>query len=443
MEFKLSEEFIIADSDPRIRSRGLRMIFIAESGAGKSYAIAKICEQALDQDLQVVIFDPHGEYWTLSEVWPEKILIIGGEQADIPLSDKASKAYSKLFEQGYSLIFDLKEILDELEYPNIVESLIRAIWRIARRKPRSALLVLEEAHLIAPQEKTRENMRRLALIKSLVGGARKFGLSLIMGTQRPAEIHKYPLSQCWIRLFGRLTERLDREAVKDYFKPMSPDVLKDPNIPAGRFWVFGWWDDIREIQVSADRKSRHGGETVLLEPIERPPKVSKDIENIRSEVMRILEQEREREDELNKLRREKEQLLNRIEELERQLATVEIFKKIPIKVEVDVEKREKPIPTEPINRPRSDQPKKQHIPSQDIEIPPAVLNSRALGVITVYRLIASHGGWIKPADLCQMTGFNKKTMRRILTYLYNHRLINARFIAGRKFKLVRVRRVNA
>jgi len=168
LEFKLCDELVISDQDPRLRTRGLRMIFIAESGAGKSYAIAKICEQALDQELQVVIFDPHGEYWTLGEVWPEKILIIGGDQGDIPLSAKASKAYSKLFEQGYSLIFDLKEILDELEYPNIVESLIRAIWRTARRKPRSALLVIEEAHLIAPQEKTRENMRRLALIKSLV-----------------------------------------------------------------------------------------------------------------------------------------------------------------------------------------------------------------------------------------------------------------------------------
>ena len=61
MEFKLCDELVISDRDPRLRTRGLRMIFIAESGAGKSYAIAKICEQALDQELQVVIFDPHGE----------------------------------------------------------------------------------------------------------------------------------------------------------------------------------------------------------------------------------------------------------------------------------------------------------------------------------------------------------------------------------------------
>ena len=455
MEFKLCDELVISDQDPRLRTRGLRMIFIAESGAGKSYAIAKICEQALDQELQVVIFDPHGEYWTLGEVWPEKILIIGGDQGDIPLSAKASKAYSKLFEQGYSLIFDLKEILDELEYPNIVESLIRAIWRTARRKPRSALLVIEEAHLIAPQEKTRENMRRLALIKSLVGGARKFGLSLVMGTQRPAEIHKYPLSQCWIRLFGRLTERLDREAVKDYFKPMSPDVLKDPNIPAGRFWVFGWFDEIREIQVSPERKSRHGGETVLLQPIERPPKVSKDIEKIRGEVLKILESEKEREDELNRLRREKEKLLEKIEELERQLATVEIFKKIPIKVEVDVEKRErvKEKPKKEMILPSPITAKSptlkeiryrlKHPMKGDIEIPPAVLNSKALGVVTVYRILAEHGGWMRPADLCIATGFNKRTMRRILKYLHDHRLIYARFISGHRFKLVRVRPSNA
>ena len=338
MKFRISDNLCIDTEAEVVRKQGLRIAIIGESGSGKSWTMAVFGEQAIQQGLQVVFFDVHGEYFSFREVF-ENVLVIGGENADLPLNPDIIPVYMEAYRQGFSLDFNLREYLaDEYEYGMLVEKILRALWKVQVNNPRPALWILEEAHLIAPQEKSRDVMRRVGLIKAIATGGRKFGILLLMGTQRPAELHKTPLSQCYIRFFGKLTERLDRKAVEDYLKPLKSDLLK--SLKTGQFYVYGWYDQPVLVKVTSKRVTRHGAETPLIKPIKRVGRVKKNVEQLRKMVEEILAKKRMEEEEREKLRAE-------IRELEKALENErgekeELLKELDkLKMEIDILSRVK------------------------------------------------------------------------------------------------------
>jgi len=266
-QFKLSDGFVIDAADDRVQKQGLRIALIGESGSGKSWTMALIAEQAIEQGLQVVFIDPHGEYWTFAEKFPG-VIVIGGDNADLPLVEDAIDVYAEAYRQGKILDFNLKEVFtDEEIYGRIVEKILRALWKAQVNEVRPAIWIMEEAHMECPQEKSADVMRRVGLVKGIATGGRKFGVLLVLGTQRPAELHKTPLSQCWLRVFGKLTEKLDRDAVKDYMKPLNSDALK--SLVTSEFYVYGWSPEPFKTTITSERLTRHGAETPLIAPIER------------------------------------------------------------------------------------------------------------------------------------------------------------------------------
>jgi ABC-type oligopeptide transport system ATPase subunit len=347
MKLKLSDDFIIDTDDERVQKQGLRIAIIGESGSGKSWTIAVLAEQAKMQGVQVVFIDPHGEYHTFAKVF-EDLIVVGGENADLPLYEDAIDVYSEAYRMGKSLDFNLREVFtDEYEYGRIVEKILRSLWKVQVNDPRPAIWCLEEAHLECPQEKSHDAMRRVGLVKAIATGGRKFGVSLVLGTQRPAELNKTPLSQCWIRLFGKLTDKLDREAVADYMKPVDPRELM--KLATGQFYVFGWFSNPLMVRIRSDRITEHGAETILIKPIERKAvKEKASIEQLRKmleERMKKIEQEKTQlgilQQELNKAKREKEELAKEIERLKAALevaGTLKLDIKTPPTPEKVVEK---------------------------------------------------------------------------------------------------------
>ena len=286
MKFSLSDRLILDTEDPRVRAQGLRLIFLGESGSGKSHGLALLAEQAKQQGLQLVILDPHGEYWPFAEKF-EDLLVVGGDNADLPLDHEATEVYAEAFRSGKSLDFDLKEyIADEGEYNRYAEAIIRALWKVQVNEPRPAVWLFEEAHIICPQEKTADVLRRVGLVKGIATGGRKFGVIMLLGSQRPAELHKTPLSQCWLRLFGKTTEARDRDAVKDYLRPLKDDALK--HLRTGQFYAYGWFNEPTLIETfpPAARITKHGADTPLIAPIQRT--AAREIANI-GELRKMIE----------------------------------------------------------------------------------------------------------------------------------------------------------
>lgn len=302
-KFRLADDFVIDTADERVQKQGLRIALIGESGSGKSWTMALIAEQAIEQGLQVMFIDPHGEYWTFAERFPG-VVVVGGDNADLPLVEEAIDVYAEAYRQGKILDFNLKEIFtDEEHYGRMVERILRALWKIQVNEARPAIWIMEEAHLECPQEKSADVMRRVGLIKGIATGGRKFGVLLILGTQRPAELHKTPLSQCWLRIFGKLTEKLDRDAVKDYMKPLNPDTLK--SLVTAEFYIYGWQREPFKTTVTSERLTRHGAETPLIAPIERVEVAERaSIEELREMVERRLKEKTEERSEIATLKGE-------------------------------------------------------------------------------------------------------------------------------------------
>ena len=301
MQFKLAPDLTIDSDDDRVKKQGLRVAVIAESGGGKSHTIAVIAEQAKQQGLQVVFFDTHGEYWTFSEVF-EDVLVVGGDNADLPLEEAAIDVYAEAYRQGKSLDFSFKEIFtdDEL-YSSLAEKLLRALWKVQVNEPRPSLWILEEAQILCPQEKSFDVVRRVGLVKNIATGGRKFGLSFILSTQRPAEIHKTPLSQCWIRLFGKVTEPRDQAALKPLLVPQKPEALA--HLKTGQFYIYGWTRNPKLEEITSERRTKSAGDTLLIAPISRvSSKETSSIKEFKAQILEMLKKTHEEQSELASLR---------------------------------------------------------------------------------------------------------------------------------------------
>ncbi|MDX2072643.1 MAG: ATP-binding protein [Haliscomenobacter sp.] len=101
-------------------------------------------------------------------------------------------------------------------------------------------LVLEEAHSYIPEEDSVEFALSRKHIERIAKEGRKYGLSLIVVSQRPSNISSTVLSQCGTFITLRLTSDLDQNKVKRFL----PDTLESqantlPSLRDGEAFVTG------------------------------------------------------------------------------------------------------------------------------------------------------------------------------------------------------------
>lgn len=123
-------------------------------------------------------------------------------------------------------IIDLSGIPNEVA--GIVSSVIARtlfnfkVWETAdERESNPILLVCEEAHRYVPNKGEAQYQAAQEAIKRIAKEGRKYGLSLMLVSQRPSELESTVLSQANSWLVLRLTNDIDRE----YVKGILPDSL--------------------------------------------------------------------------------------------------------------------------------------------------------------------------------------------------------------------------
>lgn len=171
-----------------------RIAVLGASGSGKTNTVARLVEQLLPS-MPVTIIDPHEDYYGLRSAFP--ILIAGkGLHVDMPItveSAPALAAYS--FTRRLPVILDLL-LMSEDERHAIVVAYCEALWQAAIsadvRLPYT--VVLDEAHNFIPEggrdSASTKRMRQFA------SEGRKFGIGMILSTQRAAAISKAVLANC-------------------------------------------------------------------------------------------------------------------------------------------------------------------------------------------------------------------------------------------------------
>jgi len=150
----------------------------------------------------------------------------------------------------------------------IVQKTLDDVWNLAVTGGLQfpIFVVLEEAHNFAPGM---QNMSRSAcqeIIEKIAAEGRKFGIFLLVVTQRPGKISSNVLSQCNSQIIMRLTNPEDMSAVRRSSEGLSEDLFNDlPGLNKGEAVVVGELTKIPTMIKISGRTSGEGGSDIDLD----------------------------------------------------------------------------------------------------------------------------------------------------------------------------------
>ena len=133
------------------------------------------------------------------------------------------------------LVVDLGSLATREEQALASAAVLGELWR-RREERRPVLIVIDEAHNVCPA-RPEDPLTAIATEHAvrIAGEGRKFGLYLLVSTQRPQKVHENVLSQCDNLLLMRMNSLADLGYVGEVFSfvPHEPARAGD-DVPAGR-----------------------------------------------------------------------------------------------------------------------------------------------------------------------------------------------------------------
>jgi uncharacterized protein len=211
-----------------------RALIQANSGGGKSWWLRLLVERAA-RHVPVIILDPEGEFATLREKVDLALVGQGGEMATDVRS--AGLLARKLVELRVPAIVDLYDLrLDQRRA--YVRLFLEALMAVPRAHWHPLLVIIDEAHLFAPERAAGEAESTQAVI-ALMSQGRKRGFAGIISTQRLSKLHKDVAAECNNVVIGRTWLDTDQARAGDLLGMSKADrqVLRD--LEPGEFFAFG------------------------------------------------------------------------------------------------------------------------------------------------------------------------------------------------------------
>ena len=124
-----------------------------------------------------------------------------------------------------ALVLDIGGFGTQLEKSLIANGLLGTFWH-RRDERRPVLLVVDEAHNVCPSAPADE-LTALATEHAvrIAGEGRKFGLYMLVATQRPSKVHENVLSQCDNLVLMRLNSAADAAFIRDMYGFAPPGLV--------------------------------------------------------------------------------------------------------------------------------------------------------------------------------------------------------------------------
>ncbi len=119
---------------------------------------------------------------------------------------------------------------------------------------------VEEAHRFIPATGSTHSNR---MIKKIAAEGRKFGVFLVVITQRPSKIHSDALSQCNSQIIMRITNPKDQEAVAASSERLGENLLNDlPGLNTGEAIIVGEMTRAPIMARIKKRTTQEGGSDI-------------------------------------------------------------------------------------------------------------------------------------------------------------------------------------
>jgi uncharacterized protein len=124
------------------------------------------------------------------------------------------------------LVVDLGSLGTRAEQALVAEAVLQQLWEL-RTERAPVLIVIDEAHNVCPAD-PEDLLTALATEHAvrIAGEGRKFGLYLLVSTQRPQKVHENVLSQCDNLLLMRMNSTADLGFVGDVFSFVPQSLLE-------------------------------------------------------------------------------------------------------------------------------------------------------------------------------------------------------------------------
>ncbi|ACS89623.1 helicase HerA-like domain-containing protein [Thermococcus sibiricus] len=146
-------------------------------------------------------------------------------------------------------------------------------------------VLVEEAHRFIPKK---ENTLSKRIAKRIAAEGRKFGVFLILLTQRPQKIDQDVLSQCNSQIIMRMTNPEDQKAVRASAEQVSEDLLNDlPGLNVGEAVIVGEMTKMPVMVKIRERKTKEGGADIdIVTRLSEALKEAKEYEESKDEIIR-------------------------------------------------------------------------------------------------------------------------------------------------------------
>lgn len=197
---------------------------VGKTGSGKTSTAKLAVEQVVAGGSRVCILDPiKSDWWGLISSADGRraglpFHILGGPRGHVPLHASAGKAIGEIVANGGLPL----SIIDMAEFePGGQSHFFKEFAPTLLKKMRGVVyLVIEEAHLFAPKERSGVGDENLSIhwSKMLATAGRSKGIRLIVLTQRTQALHNAMLGSCDTMIAHRLTAPADQEPVIKWLK---------------------------------------------------------------------------------------------------------------------------------------------------------------------------------------------------------------------------------
>jgi len=171
---------------------------------------------------------------------------------------RSGVAIDKILKPSHAAIIDISG-LGNRSTDYIVSRLLKDVYNAVTtdvfRYP--VFVVVEEAHNFVPPE---ADTYSFDSIRRIAAEGRKFGIFLILISQRPGKVHPDSLSQCNSQIILKITNPKDQNAIRESSERLSEDLISDlPGLNVGEAVIVG---DVTRTPVMIHvrpRMTREGG----------------------------------------------------------------------------------------------------------------------------------------------------------------------------------------